>query len=203
MQNDKTFVDKLHEHLFTESSNLPVVFDAKEQEIVLRFRAAFTKWIEAPYMRDADIVNFCMNQFGISQSQAYRDLSTIKVLVGNVKNAAKDFQRYRASEMILKGFELARTAESATEVKQAMAMIRAGEALVKVHKLDKDELENFKWDEIIPMELEPTTDISVIGRKRIPDLQALKDKLRRKYGVQQVEDVKFSDMNDGEEESLL
>lgn len=203
MQEDKSFIDKLHEHLFTESSNLPVVFDAREQEIVLRFRAAFTKWIEAPYMRDTDIVNFCMNQFGISQSQAYRDLSTIKILVGNVKNAAKDFQRYRASEMILKGFELARTAESATDVKQAMAMIRAGEALVKVHKLDKDELENFKWDEIIPMELEPTTDVSVIGRKRIPDLQALKDKLRRKYGVQQVEDVKFSDISDGEEEGIL
>lgn len=203
MQNDKTFVDKLHEHLFTEKSNLPVVFDAKEQEIVLRYRAAYTKWIEAPYLRDADIVNFCVNQFGISQSQAYRDLSTIKILVGNVKNAAKDFQRYRASEMILKGFELARTAESATEVKQALAMIRAGEALVKVHKLDKDELENFKWDEIIPIELEPTTDVSVIGRKRTPDLQALKDKLRRKYGVQQVEDVKFSDIINGEEESLL
>lgn len=203
MAEDKSFIDKLHEHLFTESSKLPVVFDAREQEIVLRFRAVFTKWIEAPYLRDADIVNFCMNQFGISQSQAYRDLSTIKILVGNVKNAAKDFQRYRASEMILKGFELARTAESATEVKQAMAMIRAGEALVKVHKLDKDELENFKWDEIIPMELEPTTDVSVIGRKRIPDLQALKDKLRRKYGVQQVEDVKFSDISDGEEEGIL
>jgi hypothetical protein len=200
---DKSFIDKLHEHLFSEQGNLPRVFDEKEREIVLRFRAAFTKWLEEPHLRDADLVNFCMNQFGISQSQAYRDLATIKILVGNVKNAAKDFQRYRASEMILKGFETARTADSATEVKQAMAMIRAGEALVKVHKLDKDELENFKWDEIIPLELEPTTDISVIGRKRVPDLQALKDKLRRKYGVQTVVDVQYTEMNHGKEEDLL
>lgn len=203
MQEDKSFIDKLHEHLFCDHTNVPLVFDLKEREIVLRFRTAFTKWLEEPHLRDADIIHFCMKQFDISQSQAYRDLGVIKILVGNVKNAAKDFQRYRASEMILKGFEMARTAESATEVKQAMAMIRAGEALVKVHKLDKDELENFKWDEIIPLELEPTTDISVIGRKRVPDLQALKDKLRKKYGVQQVEDVQYSDMDDGKEESLL
>jgi hypothetical protein len=85
-----------------------------------------------------------------------------------------------------------------------MAMIRAGEALVKVHSLDKNEMDYIQFEDIVPIELEPSTDISVIGRKPVANLEELKDKLRRKYGVQQVEDIEFTDLeNDAEEESLL
>jgi hypothetical protein len=203
-ENKDTFLEKMHRHLFADRDELPQVFDAREREVIIRFRAAFTKWMEEPSLRDVQIIHFLCQEYGISESQAYRDIPRIKLLIGNVKSAGKEFQRYRATEMILKGYEIARDAVEGVEVKQAMAMIRAGEALVKVHKLDKDEIEGIQWEDIIPLELEPSTDISVIGRKKVEDLEALKEKLRKKYGVQPVEDATFTELtNDSEEESLL
>ena len=209
MQKDKdTFLEKLHVHLFgSEEDKMLTIFSKDEQEIVIRYRAAFTKWLSEPMLRDTEMVSYIKETFGIKEAQAYRDLSRIKSLIGNIQNAGKEFQRHRATEMILRGYQLAADAQNGTEVKQAMAMIRAGEALVKVHKLDKDEIDRIPWEDIIPLELEPTTDISVIGRKKIDNLEELKQKLRKKYGVL-IEDVTYQDIEeegieDDQTESLL
>ena len=196
MEENNTFLQKMHLHLFDENSDGNIIFDKREQEIIIRFRAAFTKWLSEPHLRDTQMINYLVQQYGISERQAYRDLPQIKSLIGNVHVAGKEFQRHRATEMILKGYEVAKDAESHFEVKQAMAMIRAGEALVKVHKLDKEDLDNLPFEDIIPLELEPSTDISVIGRKKIENLEELKNKLRRKYGGQPVEDIDFTEMKD-------
>lgn len=188
-------LEKLHNHLFSTENDTNVVFAKDEQEVVLRYRAAFTKWLSEPSLRDIQMITYLKETFGIQNSQAYVDLARIKSLIGNVTNAGKEFQRHRATEMILKGYELAQDAESSLEVKQAMAMIRAGEALVRVHMLDKADVENIPWDDIIPLELEPTTDVSVIGRKRIENLEELQKKLREKYGGQP-EDIPFIDISE-------
>ncbi len=193
-ENKQTFLQKMHLHLFDEQGE-KVIFDTREQDVVIRFRAAFTKWISEPHLRDVQMLNF-LQGFGISERQAYRDLPLIKALVGNITVAAKEFQRHRANEMILKGFEIARDAESNLEIKQALAMIRAGEALVKVHKLDKNDLDIRPFDDIVPLELEPSTDVSVIGRKRIENLEELKRKLRAKYGGEPIQDVEFTEVDD-------
>ena len=204
-KNKDSFLEKIHTHLFASPEELPQVFDKAQQDIVIRFRAAFVKWLSEPHLRDIQIIDYLKNEYGVSDTQAYRDLPKIKSLIGNVTNAGKEFQRYRASEMILKGYETAKNAASHLDVKQAMAMIRAGEALVKVHKLDKEEMDNIPWGEIIPIELEPTTDVSVMNRKKIENLEELQAKLRRKYGGQPIEDTTFIEMNhnDGKAEGLL
>lgn len=194
-ENKKTFLDKMHLHLFDEKSGEDVVFNPHEQDRVIRYRAAFTKWLSEPHLRDAQMINYMETEFGLSERQAYRDLPMVKSLIGNVTIAGKEFQRHRANEMILKGYEIAKDAESNMEVKQAMAMIRAGEALVKVHKLDKNDLDVRPFDDIIPLELEPSTDISVIGRKKIDNLDELKRKLRKKYGGESIQDVEFTEVN--------
>nr|NQU89743.1 hypothetical protein [Bacteroidota bacterium] len=201
MQKSKdSFLDKIHAHLFTNRDELPVVFKKDEQDMVIRYRAAFTKWLGEPHLRDIDLINYLKNEYNVSESIAYRDLPRIKALIGNVKLAGKEFQRYRATEMILKGYSIAKEATGHLEVKQAVAMIKAAEALVKVHKLDKDELEEFPWDEIIPLSLEPSTDVSVMGQKRIKDLEALQQKLREKYGGNPIEDTTFIEMPDDEKD---
>ena len=194
-ENKDSLLQKLHKHLFAEQDELPQVFDEHEHDIVIRYRSIFTKWMGEPHLRDIQIINHLTSEYSLSERQAYRDLSNIKSLIGNVRNASKEFQRYRASEMILKGFETAKNSTSAMEVKQAMAMIRAGEALVKVHKLDKDELDNIPWDDIIPINLEPTTDVSVMNRKKIDNLKELQAKLRKKYGAAPIEDISFIEIN--------
>lgn len=196
-------MEKLHDYLFASREVCEVVFDKDQQEVVLRYRAAFTKWLSEPFLRDNQMISYLKVAFGIGEAQAYRDLSRIKSLIGNVHNAGKEFQRHRATEMILKGYDLAAEADSHMEVKQAMAMIRAGEALVRVHKLDKEDMDIIPWDDIIPLELEPTTDVSVIGRKRIENLEELKEKLRLKYGGQPV-DVSYTEVTEHDKaEDLL
>ncbi len=196
-QSKDSFLTKMHKHLFADEETLPQVFDSREQDIIIRYRATFTKWYSEPHLRDIQIIHHLTGEYGISERQAYRDLANIKALIGNIKNASKDFQRYRASEMILRGYEVAKDATKNVEVKQAMAMIRAGEALVKVHKLDKDDLDNIPWDDIIPINLEPTTDVSVIpNRKKIENLEELQAKMRKKYGAAPIEDISFTEVDD-------
>ncbi len=202
-RNKDTLLEKLHTHLFgADEEKIQLIFDKDEQEIVLRYRAAFTKWLSEPVTRDSEMITYLKETFGIKESQAYKDLARIKALIGNVQNAGKEFQRHRATEMILKGYQLALDATSNLEVKQALAMIRAGEALAKVHKLDKEDIDRIPWEDIIPLELEPTTDISVIGRKRIENLEELQQNLRRKYGAQ-IQDVPYTEVQNNETESLL
>jgi len=196
VEENNTFLQKMHLYLFDENSDGNIIFNKREQDVIIRFRAAFIKWFSEPHLRDTQMINYLVTQFDISERQAYYDLPKIKSLIGNVHVAGKEFQRHRANEMILKGYEVAKDAESHFEVKQAMAMIRAGEALVKVHKLDKEDLDNLPFEDIIPLELEPSTDISVIGRRKIENLEELKRKLRKKYGDQPVEDIDFTEMKD-------
>jgi hypothetical protein len=184
-QSKDTLLEKLHDHLF--SDEVPDILDRDEQDIAIRIRDTFTKMLDCPYLPDSDIITYMMDTFQVSKTTAYRDLSRTKTLLGNVRSAAKEFQRYRANEMVLKGFKLAMEAKSLMDVKQAMAMIRAGEALVKINKLDKDEGESMPWDDIVPIELESSDDISVIpGYTRKyetrEDLLAFQQKLRKKYG---------------------
>lgn len=202
-RNKDSLLEKINDHLFSSETDTRLVFDKDEQDIVLRYRAAFTKWLDEPMMKDKDMIHYLKTTFEISETQAYKDISRIKFLLGNVAVANKEFQRHRATEMILEGYDLASNAVSGLEVKQAMAMIRAAEALVKVHKLDKDEMERIPWEDIIPLELEPTTDISVIGRKRIDNLEELQQKLRKKYGSEPV-DIPYTDVtDDGETKDIF
>lgn len=192
-----SFLEKCNKYLFDDRSDLPVHFDADEQNMVIRYRDAYVHWIDKPHKSDRDMIEYIMEQHQVKDSQAYRDLVRIKILIGNVKSASKEFQRHTANYMIREGYKIAIDAQSLLEVKQAEAMIRAGQALVKINKLDKDEAENIPWDDIIPLDLEPSTDVSVIGRKPIPDLEAVQARLRKKYSTQ-IEDVPFTDVTDEE-----
>jgi hypothetical protein len=200
-EKDK-FLEKLHSFLFSGKDEQVENFTIDQQIVVVRYRGIISKWLSEPMLSDSMMVKFIMQNFDICENQAYKDISRIKILIGNVENASKDFQRYRATEMILKGYELASTALSQLEIKQAQIMIKAGEALGRIYMLDKNEIQRIPWEDIIPMELEPTTDISVIGRKPMKNLEEVKSRLRKKYGAPV--DVPFEDVSDGgEEESVL
>lgn len=196
-ENKETLLDRLNRHLFDDESDLPVHFDKDEQEMILRYRDSYVHWLAHPQLSDRDMIEYIKDHFEISEATAYRDLAKVKLLLGNVKSASKEFHRHTANHMIREGYKEALEAKKLLQVKKAMAMIRAGEALVKVNKLDKDESENIPWDDIIPLSLEPTTDISVIGRKPIPNLKEVQLKLRKKYGL--IEDVDFTDITEKED----
>lgn len=195
-----SFLEKCNKYLFSDQSDLPIHFDRDEQDMVLRYRDAYTHWLAHPQKNDSEMINYIMDTYGVSSSTAYRDLPRIKILIGNVKSVSIEFHRHTANYMIREGYKMAEEASTLLEVKQAEAMIRAGQALVKVNKLDKEISEQIPWSDIIPLDLEPSTDVSVIGRKPIPDLEKIQAKLRKKYGGNQIEDANYTEVSDGEDE---
>jgi hypothetical protein len=200
-EKDK-FLEKLHAYLFAGKEEQIEEFNADQQAVVLRYRAIFSKWLAEPMLSDVMMKNYIANTFEVCDNTAWKDVSRIKIIIGNVQNASKEFQRYRATEMILAGYEMASDAHSQLEVKQAQIMIKAGETLGRIYMLDKNEIDRIPWEDIIPMELEPTTDISVIGRKPMKNLEEVKQRLRKKYGSPV--DVPYEEIeDDGEEEGLV
>lgn len=185
----KTFLEKVRANLFCDNATMKNIFTVPEQNIVARIRFAYCKWFSEPYLTDTQIVNYLKNEFKIQKTCAYNDLFLIKTLIGDNANTNKDFTKYRVSEMILKGFQLAANAQNPTEISKAIAFIRAGQSLAKVHNLNQKEMDYTSFEDIAPIELEPPTEISVIGSKPVGNLEELKEKLRKKYGVQQVEDI--------------
>ena len=203
MQGDK-LVAKMHDHLFAPKSTQLEIFSDTELKVVARFRAAITKWYDDPWMADNDIRNFLINEFQVSESQAYRDIPKIKYLFGNVNFTSKEFYRMRANKLIEEARDEIDDADSNLEVNKALAKIKAAMAYGKNNKLDKEDKFMPLWDDIQIPDYSPTSDVSVIeGLKPIPDLENKKRLLRIELGLaQEIIDVPFEDVKDGKTADL-
>lgn len=185
MQGKTALIDKLEIDLFADESKINKVFDKDEVRIVKRIRYGFTIWLDNPIFTAKDMREKLIQNFGISEQTAYRDIPIIQHLVGNMKQASKEFMRKRANHMVHEGYKLAEDAVNALEVKKAEALIKAGMALVKINKLDKEDILPYAWDDIKPVDYEITDDVSVLDLEPIAktdkELEALKQRLRNKY----------------------
>lgn len=197
MINNKelTLFDKLQLYMFEPDPSTPyrVVFTPHELEVKKRYEAVFAFWLEKPTLSDKKVIQFMVTSLGMSKSQAYRDLPNIKVLLGNVRNAAKEWQRYKLIAMLDKAYELAEAK------KNAAAMIMAADKLGKYTNLDKEDVVPVPYNEIVPQSFEPTSDVSVLGIEPMQDLQERQRRMREKYGATPIEEADY-EMSDGEED---
>ncbi len=184
-----TFFEKLQLYLFDEEDKIPSYHAFSEQELKIKKRYAnvFAYWIDKPTLSDKKIVQYIMSEFGIKKTQAYRDVNNIKILLGNVRNAAKEWQRYKLIAMLDKAYEIA---ERRKDVK---AMILAADKLGKYTQLDKEDTMKIPFDEIVPPSWEITGDVTVLGIKPIPNLEEKKKQLREKYGGTLIEEAEVID----------
>jgi hypothetical protein len=63
-----------------------------------RLHAGFIFMLDQGLVSDRKVAAYLQNTFGISETQAYRDIGNIKVVFGDVKRISKDVERYFASE---------------------------------------------------------------------------------------------------------
>lgn len=187
-----TFFDRLQLHLFDDDHDMPAekIFSSYELEIRKRYMTVFTYWLEKPTLSDKKIIQFMITNMSLSKAQAYRDLPNIKLLLGNVRNAAKEWQRYKLITMLDKAYELAELK------KNPMAMIMAADKLGRYTNLDKEEGDRIPYDEIVPQTFEPTGDVSVLGIEPLPNLKERQRKLREKYGSTLIEEATYEMLND-------
>lgn len=197
MSDRKTFLEKIHTHLFADEKQTSVVFTKPEQDMIIRYRAIFTKWLSDWHLSDKEMVTWLCREFEMGNSAAYKDIGQVKVLLGNVQVAGKEFQRFRATEMIMQAYNLANDAESKLEVLRAESLIKAAVAMAKIHKLGIKEDEPLPYGDIVPAQFETTGDVSVLGLNPIPNLKEMQARLRAKYNkinAPQTIDVPFEDV---------
>ncbi len=171
----QTLAEKIFSNLYRQPGDTQVTFTEKQIEAKRMFEDVFAKWLDAPELQDKQIVAFMMKQYNISRTQAYENMSTIKSVLGNVRNASKEWQRFTVISMLKETYNIAKDNNRYKE------MVMAADKLGKYTKLDKDEVEEIPWDQIIPPSWEPSSDPSLLNIVIPQNLTELKQKLRRKY----------------------
>jgi len=158
-----------------------------EERKLIQYRAAFTFWLEKPELSDKKIVDFLKTHFDISPSPAYEIVFALKSILGNVRNADKEWNRYTVIEMAKKAYALA---ESQEDYK---GMVMAATTIGKFTKLDKPDDNDVPWSEMIPPSFEPSYDIAILDPKlKIENLTEKRKQLREKYkGNIEVQDAEI------------
>jgi len=191
-------LDKFNELMFSDIGSITDMTETERNQL-LRYRFAFTILLENPSYSDVTLRDNLMLQFGISQSQAYRDISNLKIILPNIRNAGKEWIRYVVNE------ELKNAIKAAKDAGKLKERIMAISALAKFNRLDQEDTEEMPWDEIIPTGIEPTSDPSVLDITPLQDEKAEIKRLFEKYaGEIELDSLSYqTETDDRKEEDIF
>lgn len=150
---------------------------------VERLRELSAYWRSYPQTTPKELVTRCMQLFKVGKSQAYDDIHILKILIGNLEATTKEFARWRANQMI----EEDRLAARRDGDWRAVASMQKN--YIINNQTDKEDSPDKAFEKIVPLQIEPTDDPSVLGIKAPKNLRQLRDKLIRRYS----KDEEFDD----------
>ncbi len=154
-----------------------VQMSAAQQMHYDRLRDAYTHWLSNPLLSDNRMRDYLMATHQVSTSQAYRDITLIKMLFGSVQVSNKEQMRYKANYL----YDAAAAAAMAGNDAKAKALTKIADGIVKNNRLEEQEGEDYPWDEIVPADISLTVDPSVIGIEPVPHIREKAAKLLRQY----------------------
>ena len=175
--------------LFTAETQLKELYTPEEVSHVLRLREMYSWFISNPDSRDRQFITQEKDRFGISTTQAYADLAIVKMLLPLLSSASRDFHRYRANEMLLETYRMAKAR------KDTKTMERAAASYAKYNRVDLEDEQVLPYDMIVVQPFTATSDPTVLGLKPIPNLQQKIDKLLAKYRAEtiDIEDIEYEE----------
>lgn len=164
---------------------------------LLRLRALYTFWLNFPSKTTREMVQQDMTMHpDIKQREAYDDIRLIKILIGNIEAETKEWHRFVFNR---------RTDEV---YRQAMrdhdnrAAEKANADYAKYNRVGEIDPQPFDYDDIIPHQIEPTDDPTVIGIAPVKDLRGKIQRMKRKLGAD-IQDAEFVEIkDDGEEKNI-
>lgn len=193
--------------LFTSENELRAKYDEITVQRVLRIRDLYSYVIANPDTKDRQFVERAVSMFKVSQSCAYNDLAIIKALLPMLSKASRDFHRWRANEMLLETYRMAKAR------KDTKTMERAASSYAKYNRVDLEDEQLIPYDEIVVQPFTATDDPTPLGIKPIPNIQERIKKMLDKYIAESIdiqdvefeecdleEDELFGDLDDDEEE---
>ncbi len=184
--------------LFTSESELRAKYDEITVQRVLRIRDLYSYVIANPDTKDRQFVERAVSMFKVSQSCAYNDLAIIKALLPMLSKASRDFHRWRANEMLLETYRMAKAR------KDTKTMERAASSYAKYNRVDLEDEQLIPYDEIVVQPFTATDDPTPLGIKPIPNIQERIKKMLDKYIAESIDiqDVEFEEC-DLEEDELF
>lgn len=199
----KANLDKFQEVMFADKADLAHLTPVEQMQVV-RYRFAFTVCLDSPSIEDNKLRDQLIAEFGISKSQAYRDIANIKIILPNIKAAGKEWIRYIVTEELKIAIQECKDAGEDLMKERIMAI----DKLAKYNKLDQDDGEELPWDDIIPIPIEPTNDVTVLGAVPLENAEEEIKKLYEKYkGDIEIEYVDYQEITDvnnaGNQEDIL
>lgn len=175
--------------LFTAETQLLTQYSPDQVAHLLRLREMYSWFVANPDSKDRQFIMQVKDRFGISTSQAYADLAIVKMLLPLLSSASRDFHRYRANEMLLETYRMAKAR------KDTKTMERAAASYAKFNRVDLEDEQTLPYDMIVVQPFTATSDPSVLGMKAIPNLQQKIDALLAKYRAEtiDIEDIEYEE----------
>ncbi len=156
-----------------------------QQTRLLRLRDMYLYWLRHPSYSDKAIVSQLVMQYQISLSMAYEDVRLLKICLGNLGQVTRQWCQYVFMQRCEEGFAMARASGDANAFAKVLS------ALGKFTRLDHDEDIGPDYSQIIPQQFELTSDPSVAGFERIPNVLERSRFLFARY-KKQSEDAEYA-----------
>lgn len=175
--------------LFTAETQLRERYNEDQIAHILRLREMYSWFVASPDIKDRQLITQTLDRFHISRAEAYADLAIVKMLLPLLTSASRDFHRYRANEMLLETYRMAKAR------KDTKTMERAAASYAKYNCVDLEDEQTLPYDMIVVQPFTATSDPTILGLKPIPNLQQKIDKLLAKYRAEtiDIEDIDYEE----------
>ena len=175
--------------LFTAETQLRERYNEDQIAHILRLREMYSWFVASPDIKDRQLITQTLDRFHISRAEAYADLAIVKMLLPLLTSANRDFHRYRANEMLLETYRMAKAR------KDTKTMERAAASYAKYNRVDLEDEQTLPYDMIVVQPFTATSDPTILGLKPIPNLQQKIDKLLAKYRAEtiDIEDIDYEE----------
>ena len=175
--------------MFTAETQLRERYNEDQIAHILRLREMYSWFVASPDIKDRQLITQTLDRFHISRAEAYADLAIVKMLLPLLTSASRDFHRYRANEMLLETYRMAKAR------KDTKTMERAAASYAKYNRVDLEDEQTLPYDMIVVQPFTATSDPTILGLKPIPNLQQKIDKLLAKYRAEtiDIEDIDYEE----------
>ena len=191
-------IDVASHDLFTPETELRTKYVEAQVAHVLRLREMFNWYLSNPDAHDRQFIDECRSRYQLSKSQSYEDLALIKRLLPALSTASRDFHRWKANEMLLETYRMAKAR------KDTKTMEKAASSYAKYNRVDLEDEQAVPYDDIVVQPFTATSDPTVLGLVPIPNLQKRIDALLKELSGESrdIEDITYEEA-DLEEDELF
>lgn len=160
-----------------------------DRRLVSRVKYGYTVWLEHPTYTDTQMRDLLMTQFKVEKYLAMQDMTLIRLLLGNVKNASKEFFRYKVNYIL----DQATNAAMAGDHAKAKSLTKIAEVFARNNRTEDNDGELLPWDKIVPKDWSLSVDPEVAGVKLQPGAVEAARRLRRQL-LDEAQEVSYEDV---------